>query len=369
MKKTLLMSMLALLALPAVVHAADGGHVYYKNGTRLEFPDAGFKLKLNVQLQQRLTFKSWDESEARGLDDELEFRTRRARLEASGSAVDGKVSFRLQNDFAGKFDSEGRRASDLKDAWLQLNMDDASFRMGQFKVPFSRQENVSSAKLQFLERSIANNRFDHDRNNGAMLHGDMAGLDYALAVVNGESTGEGRNRGAVDTNVLGALQVSTTDGDYNRGQESYPGEDGSGWTAGAAVAIGEGTNAAGDFDSLSLNGDVGFRSGGTTVQAEYYYDSTDPSGGGSSIDDTGLYVQAGTFIAENCEIAGRYSAIFGDSSGSDTDLTEYSIVLNHYLKGHSVKMQLGVTFLETDNPAGTKDTDDMFVDFQIGAYI
>ncbi|MCB0359160.1 MAG: hypothetical protein KDD44_05980, partial [Bdellovibrionales bacterium] len=185
------------------------GSANYHGGSRLEF-DNGFSIKFNVQLQSRYEYEDFEDSEARGLEDTSGFSMRRVRLVASGDLMDGEFSYKLQNDFA----SNGG-GSDLKDAWIQWNLDDAAMvRMGQYKQPFSRQENASSAKLQFPDRSIANEYFAESRHNGAMLHGDLGGAHYYAGLYNGNSDGEGRNAGPTDNNMNGIAAINANLGDY-----------------------------------------------------------------------------------------------------------------------------------------------------------
>lgn len=353
--------------LPAGALAEDGARVSYDKGTILEFPDQGFEMKLNVQLQGRYSYESYDNSEARGVEDRSDFHLRRARLVATGSAMEDKFSYMLENDFAGGSGRTNDGESDLKDAWLQYNAEDFSLLMGQTRVPLGRQNRVRNMNLQFLERSTTSEYFDKDRNVGLMFHGANDGLGWALGVFNGESTGEGANLRGQDANVMGTFALNYSEGEYDRNQETQVGVDGCGWTVGTSVNVGQGELADVDYDEVVANVDFGMMSGGWTLQGEYFFSSLD-SDGASTVEDNGFYVQTGMFVEENTEVALRYGAIFQDKNTTDADINEYSAVVNRYLDGHNLKVQTGVTFIQND-PATGSSQDDFIFDIQLAAYI
>ena len=181
---------------------------------RLEFGDV-FDLKMKIRLQPKYTFSSIDESSTRG-DDTSSFRLRRARLVFSGNLLGKQFSYKLNHDLA----SSGGSGK-LLDAWLQWNLSKAAnVRMGQFKVPNSRQALASSASLQFIERSNVTNHFTDDvfgdaRQNGAMVHGKIgSAAKYAVGMFNGNSDGEGTNARGVDNNHSVYGMVSMNMGEY-----------------------------------------------------------------------------------------------------------------------------------------------------------
>ena len=367
-----------LLADKGMISGAHGGaKLYYKKGLRMEFPDKGVALRSNVQLQTRYSYHSYDDSEARGLQDASDFEVKRARLDLRGEVLDGDVDFRLQNDFVGDKGGNGKRDSDLKDAWIRFNLDDAArVKFGQFKAPYGRQKLASSTKLQFIDRSIVTDSFTTSRNQGVSLGGDLGdGIGYTLAVFNGLSDGEGSNKGGVDTNMFGAGQLFVTCGNYgSRGEEGdWQNTEEMGGTAGIAVRYDEANDdAGGQVDTVGLNADVGVRYRGFSAQGEFFYENVDVEGASDELDDYGFYVQAGMFpVPQEIEVAGRFGWIEPDdsiesSSGVDS-IQEYTVVINYYLDGHNLKAQTGVTFEVLDNISGD-DVDDLRYDLQLSGY-
>jgi hypothetical protein len=81
-------------------------------------------------------------------------------------------------------------------------------RIGQWKVPFNREELNSSGALQFIERSIVNSQFSLERDRGLALVGGIGAnnnVSYGLGVFNGD----GINGTSVDSNMLyvGRIQL------------------------------------------------------------------------------------------------------------------------------------------------------------------
>lgn len=359
----------ALLATP-VVATADGGKLYYDDGTRLEMDD--FDMKVNLQLQSLFTYTDFDE----GADDVADFSVRRVRLVVAGNMLDNAFSYKVQNDFVGDRDADGQKDSALMDAWFQANLDEAAnLRLGQMKTQVSRQFNASSAKLQMVNRSIASEAFDRGRNVGAMLHGDVGnGIGYSLGLYNGDSEGEGQNLNGVDRRLSGIGSVFMNMGEY--GSREYEGDMRSAGdlagTLGATVLVGQGTEVdAGKFDDLVLNGDAGIRVDGFSLQGEYFFSERefdDIAGSLGKPKDQAYYVQAGQMLDSDNELALRFAVVDPDKDFTDVkDAQEFGVGLNHFLNGHNLKIQTGATWVKTRYDAASSLTD-MRYDLMLAGY-
>lgn len=377
MRKLGLIAAASLFALPAfsTANAADdNGRVYYKEGTRLEFAD--FDMKINLQVQSKFTYEDVDQGGRGdvGLDageDVTSFDLRRVRVNFTGNLLKKQFSYQVQNDFRS---SEG--GGQMKDAWLQWNSDEANLRFGQTKIPFSRQELVSSSNLQFIDRSIVNDVFAPSRQIGALLHGPLGDAGtYYLGAFNGESEGEGINRAGQDNRLLMVAAANMNIGDYgSRGVEGdhRAKNDEFGATVGVSTLYGQGTgdvldnDTAGDFDRFDLNVDLGARCSGFSAQSEFYYstiDLDDVDGDSGEADLFGFYVQAGYMLDKEWELAARYAYLLPDEDVSVVDdQNEFSAVVNYYLNGHALKLQTGVTFDQTNLNPDVVDGD--FTDFR-----
>jgi phosphate-selective porin OprO/OprP len=112
----------------------------------------------------------------------------------------------------------------LKDAYLSFALlgREVAFRIGQFAVPFTREEPVTSAKfLDFIERSLVN-ELAPAKDFGAMLYGDLFDqmVSYNLGVFNGagEDTADA-NREKVLAGRLTVVPFKQTNNVFLKGLE------------------------------------------------------------------------------------------------------------------------------------------------------
>jgi hypothetical protein len=369
-----LASLPLLTAAPALA-GDEPAKVYYNDGMRLETKEVD--VKFNMLLQPYYEYTAYDRNEAASGDpgaNTNSFDLRHSQFFMSGHLMNKQFSFRLMNDF-----SSETNGSSLADAWLQWNCDCDLFnvRAGQFFTPYSRQGGTFDQYLQFATKSVVTDAFALDRQNGAMVHGEIGdGIHYYLNVFNGESAGEGQNLGGVDTDL--ALSAAITAQTMGYGSRGYEGDlrenkDSTDFTGGLSSIYGRGSFGTGDdvaiadFDRFDLNGDLGMRSGGFSLQAEMYYSYLDLNNLSTDYHNWGFYTQGGFMVAENMEIAGRFGYIdFDDDfvgyNGYVVDtLQEYTASFNYYMNGHSMKLQTGVTWI---NGEFQDDSSDNITDFQ-----
>jgi len=148
---------------------------FWKDGLRFETSDKSFQFKIGGRLH-------WDAAyfAERGLgrrfgeiDDNHEMR--RARI-ALGGEVYETIFFKTQYDFA-----EG--VTDFKDVYVGASDVPwlGNIQFGQFKEPFSLEEQSSSNDLPLIERSVLN-AFNPGRNTGVMAFDTFAGERASWAI-------------------------------------------------------------------------------------------------------------------------------------------------------------------------------------------
>jgi len=121
------------------------------------------------------------------------FLVRRARLEASGVLYE-VFELKVQADFA------DQESTLLRDGYLNVHAKDiVQVMAGQFKAPFSQEEQESSRFIGFVERSMLNNIVP-SRSPGVLVHGQTAKevFQYAVSLQN-------------DNGELGVNQTSRPD--------------------------------------------------------------------------------------------------------------------------------------------------------------
>jgi phosphate-selective porin OprO/OprP len=156
----------------------------FKDGIVFESGDKQHKMSINGRAQ--LDFRSFS-NEVTSNQAET-FDIRRAYLSAKGSFYD-TYDFELTEN-----------SGDLLYAYFNVRWwEQAQFKLGQFKQPFSMEELGSSRFLNFTERSFVTQLVPAvDR--GAQIHGTpFKGVTYALGVFNGVGINRGQN--ANDTSI------------------------------------------------------------------------------------------------------------------------------------------------------------------------
>ncbi len=365
MRKMISIFAAALLVASFMTSAASAedtaAKVYYKDGTRLEFGNE-FDLKLNFLLISRYTY-----TDADGGNDTSSFAVKNARYIVSGNMLNKEFSYMIYPDFAS--DSGG---SELKDAWLQWNNEElVNLKMGQFKPAFLRQERLSEQALFFATRSEVNDWFTLARMQGVQAARAFPVGNFYIGIYNGESTGEGINQPGRDNKHNGVAGLDFALGEFgSRGEEGdfRKTQDLAG-TIGMAIDYGQGSELLGvddeeidvDFDKVALNGDAAIRVAGLEVSGEVAWQKVelDDVQGDDSADDLGFLLQA-MYVTGKLGFGGRYGWLDPDDElyGVDTQ-SEYALVFNYFLKGHNLKVQNVLTWVDTEPADGGESTTDL----------
>lgn len=167
--------------------------VHYIPGKGLHI-DAGEPFALNVQhrLQFRHAYpfdgdpRTEEELAAEGHS----FLVRRARLRLNGHAYKDWLRFNLQYDWVQPV---------LRDFWLDAVWSpQLTLRAGRMKVLYNDERVASSGRQQMVNRSILNDVFTIDRQQGLQLQGRLfnrsaADLSYAVGIFTGRGIGERLN--------------------------------------------------------------------------------------------------------------------------------------------------------------------------------
>jgi phosphate-selective porin OprO/OprP len=146
-----------------------------------------YDLRLGGRITGRYTALEADHP----VDDE--FSVERARLFTDVSLMD-HYRLRIQVEFA--------EDPELRDGYLEVDyVPWARFRLGQFKVPFTLENQQSHKYIDFAERSLSvDNMRLPARDIGIMLHGQSPSrvFEYQLALLNGTGENQSDDNGAKD---------------------------------------------------------------------------------------------------------------------------------------------------------------------------
>lgn len=376
------LSWLALAACILVSFSAQAGgdapatHGLLKKGFYFETDDGDYSLAITPKIQLRYAYSN---REGAG-NDAHSIMARRLYLGFGGHFLTPDLTYQVTLN--GTFG--GTPTNLLYYNWLNYRVTDAfQVKAGLHKIAFNREEMTSSGKQQFVDRSLANERYNMDRSLGVVFWGTPfeKKMEYYVSVTNGRATAVGVN-GNQELGYFGRLVYNPV-GEYGYAEGDVE------WHEDPAVTIGvaggyhqeEPAVSALEDDVITGNADVGFKFRGWSAQLEGFYRSTNPSGAAPAVTDMGYYFAAGYFvIPEKFEIAARVSSLFDDTgnngggvyynNGSLTNLGgvndgvdeagdsdnehEYSLGLNYYIKGYNLKVQAQYTYM-LDGQAGAND--------------
>ena len=353
--------------------------------------DSSFSMKFNARVQSLLLFEAPVGSENLMDDMTSNWLIRRSRLKFSGFAYSPKVKYKIElglsnRDHGGESIHTNNTSNLILDAFLRWNFyKNMEVWIGQTKLPGNRERVISSQKLQFVDRSLVNSRYNIDRDMGIQFRnkfniGNIA-TRQALAI----SQGEGRNRtnkkdpnpsngfeytGRIEVLPLGEFSGK---GDYfssDLKREETP-------KISIGVTYDMNKNAArigGNLGSYiedendlviesalcNLNtvlADVFIKYKGFSLLSEYANKTLDGSRlydeEGDIINNyytgTGLTVQAGYLMDNNLEPAVRFTTITPEKE-SERDIQKMiTFGLSKYIVGHSLKIQTDFSLInETD---------------------
>jgi len=369
-----------------------------KFGKGIVVEGENYKLKAAFRFQNLFTnewnIRNDDFKYVEGL--ESNFMVRRARLKFSGWAYTPKLKYKMElglsnKDLSGGDGPEYKNASRMiLDAYLEWNFfKDFSILVGQTKLPGNRERIISSANMQFVDRSRLNSKFTLDRDMGIMLkHHHTIGEQFKIKGVYSMAQGAGRNITA--GNLGGGLSHTfkveflpfgnfASKGDYTGGdlkREQKP-------KLAIAFAYNSNSNAVrtagqkgkfiinsdGDYVGKTLNtvyADFMFKYKGFLFMGEFAQRATDDNNPDVLDTDnltvlrtyytgTGLNFQTGYLFENNVEVAGRYTIIDPQTSTGNSSETEYGLALSKYVVGHKLKVQTDLGYRQISNTTAKDD--------------
>jgi len=364
----------------------------YDRGFFLESRRRNFRVKMNIwgQIQYSIT----------GDNDDVQqnITVRRFRIQWNGHVyktwIHYVIQLSLDNQLGGQSNS-GFEGFKLKDFFFDIAYNIVVVpRIGQYKVPFNREELSSSKALLLVERSIVNGEFGWGRDRGVGIYGQLGNIiTYGTSV----TTGNGVS-GIADSKVTSALlyagriqyqpccgKLKFSDGafpsagDYNlspyvENRHTPITEAGLAVMAFPNLNIDEQTPdnnidvrfeelgiTEGDVYSLSAN--LSYKYNIYNVVAEYdirWINSDEKNIG--TVTDFGFRTQGGIFlIPEIVELAGRFAFINYDDDqdilpGARESSYEFTPGINFFISKDKIwKVQVSYSYLKTNFTDNTED--------------
>lgn len=338
-----------------------------------EFSTPNDKFKLQIQSRFQFRYATPDDQDPVTFTDFTDERTsvfkiNRARLKVGGHAYQTWLKYYWEYDFVNSNLLDFRL---MIEKWKWLN-----FKVGQWKLEFTRERRISSGEQQLVDRSIINRPFTVDRQQGVEIYGhieDKGLLDfnYWLAVTTGTGRGSfenddknlmyfgrlqwnffGRELGFESSDLeihkkpAGILAISAV---TNRSQFTRFSTSG----GGSLFGFEDGLN--GQYRINQINIETALAYMGFSWQSEFHRKNIiDRFNNNERTELQGYYLQAGYFFhqtlswwPEPLELAFRY-ADYEPNRGIGLHQVERSVNANWFFNGHKNKLSLELSHFDAE---------------------
>lgn len=348
--------------------------------------DTSWSMKFAARFQT-LYEGQWNLNDTAGITEGTsKFLTRRARLKFDGHIYSTKLEYKLElglsnRDISGASSHTSNSPNYIFDAVLKWNFyKNFSLWAGQTKLPGNRERVVSSANLQFVDRSLLNNEFNIDRDFGGQLrHEFKIGQKFEVREIVAVSQGEGRNvtsdnlggyqwTGRIEFLPLGAF---AKEGDYSGSDlvredkpklsvaASYDKNNHAVKTKSNMGSYMVNDNGYFETDIYTYFVDMMFKYKGFSLMAEYAAREAEQAIAKNS-DGTktkavvnvgsGVNAQMGYLFKNNWEVATRFTYLELDKKITGKDIErQYTLGVSKYIVGHKLKIQSDVSYLDVQN--------------------
>lgn len=340
----------------------------FGKGISLQTPDLQSFLNIRARLQERATETIVHEQD--DTREETELQTRRARLTLAGNFLGKNWQYYIQFSFS-NLDMEKDRPVPLRDANLSFTgFRNANLKIGQMKVPFNRQRFISDGVQEFVDRTVANDELNLDRDVGILVSsGDLFGLDrfgYSAGIFGGD----GRNRTSDASGVLvsGKLTYFPIGTFQDNGEPDLKRTDRPNLSFSLMGASNRNTNRDHStfgntyefarFDYSHAGAEFLFQWKGVSVSAE----SVARKANSPFVEKTigtethreysrsvkGGFLQIGYLFPNNLGVAIRYSEYrpWGKTDPKLVYSKERGVALSYYMREHNLKFQADYAYLD-----------------------
>jgi hypothetical protein len=305
----------------------------YRKRIFLASPDGDFKLEVWGYLQQRYSASIQHDSPED--DTRSGFEIRRAKIKTAGRMFGDKLRFTTSVAY-----DDDTNGLELQGTTIQYHFNDETFvKVGRFRSPLLREEQVSSRRHLLAERSLVARAFVQNRTLGvALVHQDEQwGLDAAV-MASREDLSRGQNW-IVSLRAVRLLYGRMKDlRDFTSFPEDEP-----------LLAVGGGVyyqdeESFGpdsiDFERFRWTVDLAWEHPGMSFFFAVIGNHEDRLGDG--LDQYGAVVQAGRFLTDRLEVAARYE--WGDADRDVADLSVVTIGLNYYVAEQDLKFTADIGY-------------------------
>ena len=308
-----------------------------------------FRLRIGgfTQFQYTATLRSDAEP------DELTegFSIRRTRVTFRGTAIDESISFKVTNSFS-------RRTGDsrLSDGYVEKDFGGGwSVRLGQFKLPFWREELHSAKRLLAVDRSLSRDVFSLRRSPAVMVSYEGDRARYQLAVSNGGDSARSSFTDSTDVALTARGRWLLGEGGTFENDRTGGAPRGAPFTwvvSGAAHYELNDTRTPTDPGEriVQWTADTQLNGDGWTLMAAYAGRADSSGLDGRTAHDHAVLAQGAVRFRNNVEPFARIETIFPDADrAGDETLTSLTFGANWYIRGDALKLSADAVWTFDDS--------------------
>ena len=287
--------------------------------------DGSFTANFNGQIQARYIWNSLDTdntSGTRASESLSGFQMRRVKFGAKGKVGDGwGYNIKFATSRSG---GPGGGNTFTEDAYITKSLGDGwSILVGAAKLPFARQELISSSRQVGVDRTLVTEFFTLNRSDQVQVNYSSDQYKVAIALSDGgnaDFTGF-----AVDASndfaVTGRVDAIVIGDDWGASKHEFGGVEEDVLFVGGAVhyEVAEGSAGGLPESGLAWTLDALFKTGEVGVSAAVFGNHTE-NGPTADTDQYGVYVQGDVVVADGIDVFGRWEWIDDDGvAGAGTD--------------------------------------------------
>ncbi|MBT8484651.1 MAG: hypothetical protein HKO59_10015 [Phycisphaerales bacterium] len=342
-------------------HLQNGLAAGWSEHFYLASPDGRFKLQLDGQIQTRFIWSYHDQRDRHRSGYEVT----RSKLTLRGNVFGPDVSYLIRTDHTRNEPGLVTGLYFMQDVWIGFQLDNEwSLRAGQFKLPYNREELISSSRQMAVERSLVNENMNIGRSQGVELSFVDETAKFMLATSDGGSDnlgGFGNLLGtfppysnALDEDVEWAFTTRyelKAAGTWNQFTDftSRPEEE-----FGLLFGLGghfqqneSNNNPTGDRDEhrwVAGAFDVSAEWGGASAFFSIMHSYVD-NGSFGQINITGVTLEGAFYMTPKVEVFARWEYGWWRFSNFDfSDLHAVTLGVNYYIDGHDLKWTTDIGF-------------------------
>jgi len=323
------------------------------------------RLRISAVLQPSFRYAGLE-----GVEDRMGFFIRRARVDISGQAFEGRVRFRMVPDFAG--------SPVARDLWVEYQPAPSwSVRLGQQTVPFHQQRDLESTRAHFSERSLATRRFEVAGGRDQGVTARWTGLDGRASFQSGVFNGMGANR-----TESGRAPLLAARGRVSLGGPPASGETDRARSESLVVTLGAGAmgaaksplrprpgfSATSDADWWGATSDVHARVRGGSITLGGFLQKVRPETDNvaQEIDGEGWWMGGGWMIpGRELELTFRHSESRWERDRETIPAKETALGVNVFHLGHQLQTRIQVYRVRGSLPAPLQSGTSLVVEHQL----